>query len=295
MLFPTCIRGNKIMTKRELKSELQKAICGTAFKITSLITFLIVLWHLISIYGLMQQLPLESTPGRFTGKYNLFYWWLAIDCVSWPYVVFYSLFPFFACMPYAWSFMNDRNKKYDNQLMIRCGKRRYFFSKYLAVYISGGLVIAIPLAADLFGAALFSPASLPTVIFSMPGFSKGGFLTSLYYTQPWRFCFAFLIIEFLWGGTIAALSFVISLIYQAKIFGIIMPPFLLYVWDTLSVILKQGYTLKTGKYLEFSVMRLIHACTNSPNPVWLQLSIILALTIASGLATVVLAAKKDRI
>lgn len=281
--------------RRTLKIELHKALSGTAFKITFSIAFLIILWHLIKIYGLMQQLPLEATPGRFTGKYNLFYWWLAIDCVSAPYAVFFNLFPLFACLPYAWSFMNDRKKKYDCQQITRCGTRNYFVSKYLAVFISGGLVIALPLTIDLLGAALFSPATLPVVTFSMPGFSKGGFLASVYYTNPWLFCIAFLIFDFLWGGAIASLSFLFALLYESSICGVIMPLFTLYIWDIISPFVKQLYTLKTGKYLEFSVLRLLHACTNSPNPAWLQLSIIAVLVLISGLATYALAARKDKL
>lgn len=281
--------------RRTLKIELKKALFGTAFKITFTIAFIIVLWHLISIYGLMRQLPLEAAPGRFTGKYNLFYWWLAIDCVSASYAVFFTLFPLFACLPYAWSFMNDRKKKYDYQQITRCGTRNYFISKYLAVFISGGLVIALPLLIDLLGAALFSPATLPSITFSMPGFSKGGFLTSMYYTHPWLFCIAFLMVDFLWGGAIASLSFLFALLYEASVFGVIMPVFALYIWDVISAFVKQLYTLKTGKYLEFSVLRLLHACTNSPNPAWLQLSIIAALMLISGLAALTLSARNDKL
>lgn len=74
-----------------------------------------------------------------------------------------------------------------------------------------------------------------------------------------------------------------------------MPVFALYIWDVISAFVKQLYTLKTGKYLEFSVLRLLHACTNSPNPAWLQLSIIAALMLISGLAALTLSARNDKL
>lgn len=293
MLLPAVACGVCGMMGRAIRLELKKALTGAAFKLAIAIAGAIVLYHLVIVYGMMQQLPLEATPGRFTGKYNLFYWWLAIDCVSAPYAVFYTLFPLLACMPYAWSFMAERKCRYIYQLYTRSGKAAYFISKFVAVFISGGLVIAIPLAIDLFGAAMFAPASLPSVTFSMPGFSKGGFLASVYYSHPWLFCMAFLIMDFLWTGAIASTSFIFALIYERGVCGVIMPALAIYIWDILSTLLKQLYTMKTGRYLELSVLRLLHACTNSPNPAWLQLSMIAAMLLLSGAAALALAARRD--
>lgn len=279
--------------KNYIGLELKKVTDSKPYKIALTLSLCIVFWHLISIYGLMQQLYLEAAPGRFTGKYNLFYWWLAIDCVSLPYFVFFCLFPLIACLPYSWSYMNERKTRYEQQCIIRSGKRKYYVSKYVAVFISGGVIIAFPLTIDLLIAALFSPAILPDVAFSMPGFFQNGFLTQLYYSHPWVFCFAFLGMDFLWGGSVACLSFAFALIYDSGFFGVIMPAFLIYIWDFVSLILKEIYASSTGDYLEFSVLRLFHACTNNPNPAWLQLLICGAFLCVSMSSTFILAMRKD--
>lgn len=278
-----------------LRIELRKALSGPAFKIAFITACALVLWHIVIIYGLMQQLYLEAAPGRFTGKYNLFYWWLPIDCISAPYAFFYGLFPMLACLPYAWSYMSERNSKYEYQMITRSSSKQYYLAKYMAVFLSGGIVIAVPLAIDLAAAALFSPAMRPNIFFSMPGFSREGFLTPVYYSHPWIFCFAVLTMEFLWGSSIASLSFTFVTAFKSSFLGVVMPVVAIYVWDIFAAFVRGIYTYYTGNYLEFSILKLLHTCTNNPNPAWLQLTIIAILCTISALSTIAIAARKDKL
>lgn len=279
--------------KNILSIEVKKAFSGTAFKITLAIASAIVLWHLVYLYGFMQQLYLEAVPDRFTGQYNLFCWWLPLDCLSPQYVIFFYLFPLIACMPYAWSCIAERETTYDMQPIVRIGAKKYLFSKLIACFLAGGVVIALPLALDLFGAALFSPATLPTVNFSMPGIPKGGFQSRLLYSNPWVFCIEFLMMDFLWAGAIASLSFCFAVSSKKKLMGIIMPVLSVYIWDFIAPVLSMLFYDKAGDYLEFSVLQLLHACPLRLNPAWLQFVIIGLLLMMAITATARMSARKD--
>ena len=257
-----------------LKLELKKSLGSVSFKVAMAISVGIVIWHIIYLYGFMKQLYLEAAPGRFVGKYNLFYWWLPVDCVTIHYTLFYYLFPLLSCLPYAWSYLTEKESGYALQLVVRWGPGPYLAGKFLANFISAAAVIALPLAADLLLLALFSPAQTPPASFSMPGFGPDNFQAQTFYSQPWLFCMEFWLIEILWAGAIASLSFCFAGIYKSGIPAVVMPTLTVFLLDVLSPILKTVYRSHTGDLMEFSPLALLHTGVLSPNPVWLHLTII---------------------
>lgn len=279
--------------KNILKLELNKAVSSTSFKVAMVISSLIVAWHIIYLYGFMQQLYLEAAPGRFVGKYNLFYWWLPIDCVTIHYTLFYYLFPLLSCLPYAWSYLVERESGYALQLVVRWGPGSYLAGKFLANFISAAAVIALPLAADLLISALFSPAALPPSSFSMPGFRADNFQAQTFYSHPWLFCLEFWIMEILWAGAISSLSFCFACVYNSGILAVVMPTLTIFILDALSPILKSLYISQTGQLLEFSPLALLHTGTLSPNPAWLQLTIIGIFLGLGAMGAVAQARRKD--
>lgn len=277
------------------KNEVYKSFRSRSFQLSLGISMLIVCWHLFDLSGLMTRLYLEAQPGRFTGRYNLFYWWIAIDSVTVQYTLLYHLFPLLASMPFAWSLAHELKTGYANQMILRYGSVDYYVSKYFALLLSGGAVVAIPLTIDLFSAAMFSPAILPDVSFAMPGFQEGNFLSAVYYQNPWLFCFAFLFLDFIWGGTIAGLSILFTALWRSEILATVLPTVLVYIEDILSVFITITVYEKTGSFYEFSILHLFHAWTANLNPAWLQISIISLLNALSFSAALLMSRQGDRL
>lgn len=276
-----------------LQIELKKAFTGIPFWTILSAGLIIVIWHLVDLYGYMQCLYLEAQPGRNTGRFNLFYWWISVDSVSAAYAVFYGLFPLLASIPYAWSYLYERNSQYYYQIILRCSKEKYIFSKYIAVFLSGGVAVAFPLLVDLLVAALFSPATVPSITFGMPGFQHGNFLSEQYFSHPWVFCFAFLFMDFIWAGVIADLSFYFSLTSNSKIMVSILPTIFLYVEDILAIYLVDIYYSLTGRVLELSILKLLHSWTPYPNPALLHIVLASLLLTISTVSGIILSRKKD--
>ena len=59
--------------------------------------------------------------------------------------LFYFLLPVFAVLPYSWSFYSEEKSGYIRSVVTRVGKTKYFLAKYISVFISGLLIILIPI------------------------------------------------------------------------------------------------------------------------------------------------------
>jgi len=83
-------------------------------------------------------------------------------------------------MPFGWSYHQERQNGVYNQIISRSSKQTYFISKYIAVFVSGGLAVSLPLLFDLFATAMVCPYVVPTPIIPINIISDGYFLSELY-------------------------------------------------------------------------------------------------------------------
>ena len=120
--------------------------------------------------------------------------------------VFIYVWPILAAIPYGTSYMTDRRTGVYNQIVSRIGRKKYFIAKYSAVFVTGGLVVALTVLAALLADAMVAPywkvhISLLEVIHS------GAFLSTLYYTHPWLHILCWCGVLFFIGGCTACLTF----------------------------------------------------------------------------------------
>ena len=99
--------------------------------------------------------------------------------------------------------------------------------------------------------------------------------------------------EILWAGAISSLSFCFACVYNSGILAVVMPTLTIFILDALSPILKSLYISQTGQLLEFSPLALLHTGTLSPNPAWLQLTIIGIFWGLGAMGAVAQARRKD--
>lgn len=93
------------------------------------------------------------------------------------------LMPLLASLPYATSYSAERRDGYLKQAASRGGVRAYLWAKYVAVFLSGAVVVMIPLLFDFMMVTLDTPMRAPvTMISSMGGVERWG--TKLYYYHP---------------------------------------------------------------------------------------------------------------
>lgn len=264
--------------------------CNRAFRNQMFLGALIIgfLFSLINIAENIQRaaelstLTLESiADGMQINKsctgFSLFISWMALHPTGMGSNLFYFLMPVLAAIPYGWSYNQDRRSGYFNQIVTRCGKRNYFLGKFLAVFLSGGAVAALPMAGDLLLNAMILPDRavyiydmlLPVCDYSLAG--------ELLYTNRWLYAILWCGMTFLWGGVFACMTFLPGTHLRFSALVVLSPFAILLGLDAVISALGQFFNTKF-----FSVHYLVRPGSTAYSPQWAVLTFLCAFFIVTA-------------
>ena len=213
-----------------IRTEMWKAFHNKMMRSALLIGFILVIADLVQTAITVSDLGASyaHSPGGYDGC-SLFVNWIGVNGVTVGAVVFYAVWPFLAAMPYGWSLYEDNRSHMTNNILTRVPYSQYLTAKMAAVFVSGGIAIALPVTADLFASAMICPACIPRVTLPITGFCSGtAFLAKLYYTHPWLHAIIWCVIEFFWGGVAASLCIIVGHKVKHRFF-VIATPLLLFL------------------------------------------------------------------
>lgn len=268
--------------RNSIQTELWKAIHNRMFLIALTIGILICMLDVLQNGEMVQRLSekiIGSSGNKSFAGISLFTCWIPVNGHTFGNVLFYFIWPILAAMPFGWSYAQERRDGTYYQIVSRSGKKTYFIAKYIAVLVSGGLVIAIPVIWNLLISALICPAVVPKVIMSINSVFNGWFLSELYYTHPWAYAWIWCGMEFLWGGAAACICFIVGAKPRFQVITI-LTPFVTFV------LLDGAYNILLGLTrwnLELSPLRMAQAATYSANPEWAVFSVLGVLFVCSFL------------
>jgi len=221
--------------------------------------------------------------------YSLFYLWMGIGRFTRGANLFCTIWPVLAAMAYGWSYSSERRTGVTAQIMARCGKRSYFVSKYIAVFVSGGLAVAVPLLLGLLGNALVCPYAEISPVFGV--ISDRDFLSELFYYNHWLYGICWCGMVFLQGGVAACLCFVAGHMLRYMVMVILVPFALYLAWD--AVVSTFGSTLFKDVNLPLSVYRLTTVMPGFSIPTWYLFAVLGFLTAISFAAGYWWVVKRD--
>jgi hypothetical protein len=254
--------------KHMLKSELWKALHNVYFYIALAIGFAIIVVNVIENYISVSRLW-ESTlyymdSGMISGSsegLSLFLKALPYNKINYASRLFMTVWPILAAMPYGWSYCAERRGGLYNQIVTRSHIGTYYASKYVAVFVSGGLAVALPMLADLLINALICPDHQLDVAMSLGGVYSGSFLSVLFYTDPWIYSFIWCAVVFFSAGAVAGLCFVIGTKLRLQVLVILTPFALLMLWDVIynNVLYNYLWSYLPQVNIDLSPMRMISA------------------------------------
>lgn len=201
--------------------------------------------------------------------FSLFINWIGTNMVGFSHSLFFFIWPLLTAIPYGWSYSSERHSGYYNQVASRSSRKRYFCSKYIAVFVSGGLAVAVPLLFDLLANALVSPDAVPDVTLMIQPISNGCFLSGLYYTHPWVFALIWCFVDFLWGGVAACTCFLVGAKIRLQVIVMLVPFMIFVLLDGLNTTVRRFMLL----YQTFSPLQLAQPITMSANPGWVVFSV----------------------
>lgn len=191
-----------------LKLELKKAFKNKFFWISVVLGCLITLLsfeHMVNMYyeG-MSAISGNSTDIIYDphiGINTVFNCWIGGEPFSLGSSIYFFVFPLLIALPYGWSYSEERKCGYRRMMITKTGKKKYYCAKYVAVFLSGGVAMVLPLIFNFWMTLLVVPAILPDVTMNMfYGVFGGSFLAELYYTVPFLYVAIYLFIDFVYCG-----------------------------------------------------------------------------------------------
>lgn len=143
--------------------------------------------------------------------------------------LYFLILPLLAALPFGDSFFTDAKGGFIQNICIRTDRGRYFRAKYLAVFLSGGTAVSLPLVFNLAVCGLLFPGMRPEPVAFNSLLGEDSTFGGLFYQHPLVYVGMFLLIVFIAGGLLATASLVASYHTNYR-FLVLALPFVLYVF-----------------------------------------------------------------
>lgn len=262
------MKKNKFL--RILRVECQKAIKNKMFVVSLCIGGLFCVMSALYMIGTYQEdlaMASEFAGNAMTGIFSLYNYWIGGEWISSGFQLFFTMLPLLACIPYGWSLFSERKDGYIMNMAVRTGKRSYFLCKYIAVFMSGGLVVLLPMLFNLVMVAMYIPAIQPDINYIQYYSNEYGTMWSLlFYECPLLFCMLYLLLDFVFAGLFACMSMSAGMILQHKV-AVVICPFLI-----LLVLHYSRQFILWNRYIEISPINFLHASNlQGPTTWWIVL------------------------
>lgn len=210
------------------KIEMKKVFKGKLFWLV--IAFAVVLTVLSAVYELQSskkdfdffsEFGYNLMSATFDNTYvNTVY----RDSASITPAMFYRFIPLICVLAYGWSYSSDVRSGYIKSIITRTSKLKYLTSKYFATFISGGIVVLIPILVNILTIACFMPFRMPNISESiyyaeLPAFA----FANLFYKAPALYMVIILIFHFILGGLFATFAMAVSMFTTNKYIVTLFP------------------------------------------------------------------------
>ncbi|MDR0515287.1 MAG: hypothetical protein LBG81_09055 [Coriobacteriaceae bacterium] len=133
---------------------------------------------------------------------------------GWPGTVFPTLYffilPLLVCLPFSATLYSDTRTGYDGQVATRVSRRRYYYSKAAAAFLSGMAVAVVPLVLDFYLTALFLPLVMPEPASGLFPIFPYSTWSDIYYTNAFLYTGMFLALIAGASGLIACVPLLFS-------------------------------------------------------------------------------------
>ena len=136
--------------------------------------------------------------------------WLGCEYASVYNELFFLIMPLLAVLPYGGALYMEWNKGYSAQILIRCDRKKYFTAKMIAVFVSGGIAISIPLIFNFIVSACYLP---------MIGVDPLSMQAIVANRDMWA------VLYFVFGGLMACMALVVTHFFD-NVFAVMIFPLL---------------------------------------------------------------------
>jgi hypothetical protein len=249
-----------------LKQEIKRAFSGRYFFISLSIGMAIVLWHFIQI-TFFSGVDLEEAVANNYCPLSLYNTWIGYRSGI-QRSIYFVIMPILAALPFGDTYFTDIKNGYAKNILIKRTRTNFALSKYVAVFLSGGITIAVPLVADLLLCALFFPAIDPDAFTrTFPIFPSDNFMGNLFIVKPLLYTFIYIFLDFFLSGFIGCLCLPLSLVLINKYLVLVAPFLICFILNELQQFV-YGFTFSPDSFAIPDI--------NDPNVTWLSFIILFA-------------------
>lgn len=175
---------------------------------------------------------------------------------GWQGRAFLQTAPLLAAIPFANSYYIDIKNGYVKNLYTRIGKKEYLVSKYIVTFISGAVVVALPMLLNFWVSMMFVPYVQPITGTALYYIVEPTFAAELFYQNGALYVLLFCGINAVFGGIFACLGLV-AIFFVENRFLVQLFPFILITGGT-TVLRMSG----VGKYFPARLMDIEQSTLN---------------------------------
>ena len=151
-------------------------------------------------------------------------------------------------------------------MLPQCGRKPYFLAKTLAVFLTGAVVVVLPLLMNFLAVSAFVPATAPQVNYSFYNYVLFGDLwADLFFDQPLLYVLLYILLDGLFGGLLALFAFALSFLIPNRVVILVLPLLLLLGLDYLST-MAAGFWSSTP--MTISLLDLLRAAHDATARGW---------------------------
>ena len=213
-----------------IKSEIKKGITGRGFAAALAIGLLMMigceiwLMEYVSNFDPRDIDLANNKHGVLMADISFLQVWMGNDVFSPFGLTFYMVFfPLVAALPFAASYLQEKNSGYYIYPVSKVGRKKYFFAKTVATFLLGGMAVSIPSIVSLIIALMKYPILYLPSEMSQSGVSGIDFMGKLYFENPLLYALAYILVDFVIGGLIACISMACSLMTDNTFSVIVIP------------------------------------------------------------------------
>jgi ABC-type transport system involved in multi-copper enzyme maturation permease subunit len=245
-----------------IRIELKKACCNKIMKFTFIIVMMLVLYHSISAICEYNKFCSYFAVDKYTTNpmitsQSLFCSWLGADVTSFPTGVFFFLLPLIAALPNGWSLVTEMNTGYTKNILSRISRRDYLRAKYIASFVSGFVIVSIPLITSIMLLALFVPALRMESIYPYGTIGQGCMWSELYYLHPLVYCALYVVLDGVYAGLFSVISVALSFLIKNRIAVLTGPFFIMLFADYID-----ANFLRNGEYSPIKFLQALPVANN---------------------------------
>ncbi len=189
--------------------------------------------------------------------------WIGVRYISYGSVVWNFLFVILVSVPFSCTLCSEIKNHYDLHVISKIGKKKYFSVKVFISFISGFLISIFTLVLDFLLLALYNKASYPEVDSMSVAIGQNDFLSVYFYSHPYIYCTAWLLIICIWAGIFSVFTLTVGLFVRKASIALIVAQILVIFQDILS---RFNPVFINGSSVELSWMGLLYGDSLALNP-----------------------------